>query len=233
MPPLFIFDSKATNSDNYKLKPAWCKHLPVAKALLGNSVEKEFHSFVYVSSSGSMTDIIFQQYIEKCILDLYSNLGPKWELSPCGEKFIKGPALIKTDMGQGRLVVDRTNIEWRKAMKKKGVIMLGLAPTATVINVDLDNMFGQYKGMCLKSSQRVFNKKLHEKMLAIRRRRLDPNFIVLSKAVGLDTEDIQVITNRFPGGDITNSLFQTCFIKTYILKSWSNVGFIPFTGKCL
>ena len=134
-------------------------------------------------------------------------------------KVIKRPVLIKTDMGPGRLVADRTNIEWRKEMKKKGVIMLGSAPNATAVNAKLDNMFGHYKGMCLKSTQRVFNKKLHERMLAIRRCRLDPNFIVPSKAVGLDPEDIPAITNGFPGKDIANSPFQTCFTKSYILKS--------------
>ena len=117
--------------------------------------------------------------------------------------------------------------------EKKGVSMLGSAPNATAVNAELDYVFGYYKGMCLKSTQRVFNKKLHEIMLAIRRRRSDPNYIVPSKAVGLDQEDIPVITNGFPGEDIANSPFQTCFTKSYILKSWSNVGFIPFTRKCL
>ena len=118
-------------------------------------------------------------------------------------------------------------------MKEKGVIMLGSAPNATAVNAELDNMFGHYKGLCLKATQRVFNKKLHRRMLDIRRRRVDPDFEVPNKAVGLDQVDVAAITNGIPGEDDSLSPFKTCFTKPHILKSWSNIGFIPFTRKCL
>ena len=126
--------------------------------------------FVFVTKSGSTTDIIFQQYIEKCIVELFPNLSPILELYLCEEYVTTELVLIKTDMGLGRLVTEGTDIEWRKRIKEKDCTMLGSAPNTTSVSVELDNTFGHYKRMCLKSTQRCYNKKLHVQVLTIRER---------------------------------------------------------------
>ena len=157
LPSLFIFDSKATSFENYKVKPEWCQNLPTATGKWGFNSERTVSSFVGVTKSGSMTDFIFMQYIEKQILPLFPNVHPEWILTPDEKEVIQGPVLIKTDMGPGRLVADRANIEWRKRMRKKGVILFGSSPNATSVNAEMDDMFTSYKGHCKTSTQRCYN----------------------------------------------------------------------------
>ena len=131
------------------------------------------------------------------------------------------------------LVTDRTNNQWRKMMRKKGCILFGSSPNATSVNAEMDDMYTSYKGLCKVSTQRCYNAKLHTRMLAIRERRINKDLTVSSKAIALYPDDIPMITNGLPGDHPSKSPFKTCFSKTNILKSWSNIGFIPFTRKCL
>ena len=59
LPSLFIFDSKAMNTENYKVKPEWCKNLPSATGRWGFGTERTVSSFVGLTKSGSMTDQFF------------------------------------------------------------------------------------------------------------------------------------------------------------------------------
>ena len=93
-----------------------------------------------VSKTGSMTIEIFQQYIENCIVTLFPNVFPTWEYGPQGE-VIKGPILIKTDMGPGRLVAEEININWRDELREKGVHLIGSPPNATSVSAEMDQLF--------------------------------------------------------------------------------------------
>ena len=232
LPPLYIFDSKAFHEDNYKVKPDWCKNLPYVVGKWGLDYEKSINSFVGVSKTGSMTIEIFQQYIENCIVTLFPNVFPTWEYGPQGE-VIKGPILIKTDMGPGRLVAEEININWRDELREKGVHLIGSPPNATSVSAEMDQLFSDYKGRCRRSTQRCYNKKLHARMIMVRKRRENPTLKIPTKALALSLEDIPFITNGMPHDPKDKSPFKSTFTKEKIIKSWENVGFVPFTRKCL
>ena len=75
----------------------------MVKGWYGCPTQETWPSTVAVSKSGSMTDEIFQQYVEQNILDLYPNLGTKFEFTETG-RVITGPLIIKTALGPRRLV---------------------------------------------------------------------------------------------------------------------------------
>ena len=126
----------------------------------GFETEQMVSLFVGVVKSGSMTNQKKLQYIEKQVLAVYPNLNPEWLLTPDGKQVIHGPVLIKTYMSPGRLVAERSNIQWRKRMREKGCILFGSSPNATSVNAEMDDMYTSYKGLCKISTQRCYNQKL-------------------------------------------------------------------------
>ena len=70
-------------------------------------------------------------------------------------------------------------------------------------------------------------------MIVIQEQRIKKDLTVLSKVIAFYSDETLVMTNDLPGDEPSKSPFKTCFSKTNILKSWSNVGFIPFTRKSL
>ena len=70
-------------------------------------------------------------------------------------------------------------------------------------------------------------------MIMVRRRRENPTLKIPTKALALSLEDIPFITNGMPHDPNEKSPFKSTFTKEKIIKSWENVGFVPFTRKCL
>ena len=228
---MYIFDSSATNERNYKVKPEWCKGLPKVKGRYGCPTVEEWPSYVCVSKTGSMTENIFTLYTEKILLELYPNLSPDWQFGDDG-KVLKGPVLIKTDMGPGRLIATNENVDWRKDLCKRGVYYLGSCPNSTSVTAEMDDQFGSYKGACRISAQRCYNEKLWERMLKIKEKRSNPNIVVPSTC-SLSPADLSMITNGKEDDPIDQKPFDKVFTKKNNLKAWSNIGFVPFTRKAL
>lgn len=75
IPPLYIYDSKAANDEKFKVRPEWCKNLPIVEGYYGCPTKKKWPSHAERPSSGSMTDHIFQQCVNKCVSNLYPNIS--------------------------------------------------------------------------------------------------------------------------------------------------------------
>ena len=70
-------------------------------------------------------------------------------------------------------------------------------------------------------------------MIMVRRQRENPEITIPTKALALSLEDIPFITNGMPHDPKSKSPFKSTFTKEKITTSWENVGFAPFTRKCL
>ena len=136
-------------------------------------------------------------------------------------------------MDPGWLVAEDIHINWRDALREKGVHLIGSPPNATAVSAEMDQLFTDYKGQGRRSTQRCYNKKLHARMIMVRRQRENPEITIPTKALALSLEDIPFITNGMPHDPKSKSPFKSTFTRKNITNSWENVGFVPFTRKCL
>ena len=75
-------------------------------------------------------------------------------------KLIRGPLVLKTDAGPGRLSKEAESIEFRSEMAEKGLhIMLSL-PNATACTAELDQIYSKFQPECKKSTLRVAGMKM-------------------------------------------------------------------------
>jgi hypothetical protein len=76
----------------------------------------------------------------------YENkLAPVPERDPVTKKLLRGPLIIKTDNGPGRLAADAASMKFREEMAELGVyILLGL-PNGTEAQAELDQMYSEFK----------------------------------------------------------------------------------------
>ena len=104
----------------------------------------EFPSSIF-TKSGSMTDTLFCEYIENCILRLYPNISPEYKLDEKGN-IISGPVLINTDTGTGRLCTNFANVECREELEKLECHIILTIPNATSISAEIGALQGLHKG---------------------------------------------------------------------------------------
>ena len=73
LPPLYIFESKAEKLGNLNIEPSWVEGLPTVTGKFGQYNKFLYHSSVAVHKKGSMSDSLFWIYVEKIVLDIYTN----------------------------------------------------------------------------------------------------------------------------------------------------------------
>ena len=99
MPPVYIFDTKTQNIENFKVTEEWTKHLPTVRGWYGCPTTEEYPSNIYVCTSGCADEELFQQLMFQIYLPLFPNCPPTI-LRDEGEKLLQGSIIVKTDTGQ-------------------------------------------------------------------------------------------------------------------------------------
>ncbi len=108
---------------------------------------------------GEMDKTLFPLFIKYVILPCYPNVQ-KDTIHVESARKIKGPLIIKTDTGPGRLSKDEAHIWFWEELMKKGVhILLGL-PNKTECTQEMDQGFTELKPACDKSTIQVAAKKM-------------------------------------------------------------------------
>ena len=113
-----------------------------------------------------MDDSLFQYYIRNIVLPLYPNISNKCLI--VDGKVIKGPVILKTDSGPGRMKEDITHINFLEEMNNIGLKVILSLPNATSVHADLDQFFGPYKGNCRSRTMDHFSEKLQDKIEKIK-----------------------------------------------------------------
>ena len=62
---------------------------------------------------------------------------------------------------------------------------------------------------------------------------VDPKKRHMVKPVSLNPSDLSLMINGEEGDDVKDKHFMKTFNLDNIKKSWGNIGFVPFTRKCL
>ena len=252
LPPLYILSTRSENEDNYKIDPKVCVGLPHVTAKYAQEEESVHASRIAVRKKGSMDTKLWHDLHRSVYAPCYKGkLSPETIRDPITRKLIKGPLIVKTDNGPGRLSKEAESIEFCEEMAKLGVfILLGL-PNATEAQAELDQMYSVFQPRCKASAVRVVGKKMADRLKA---RELYAEAINSDGGsdsdgessedekhsqkkgssicnVSLSNRDLGNIVNGFPGDPIENRPFDYCFTQEKIIKSWVAVGFMPMTGN--
>ena len=144
-----------------------------------------------VTKSESMTDTLFCEYIETCILRLFPNISPEWKFDEEGE-IIFGSVVIKTNAGPGRLCTNFTNVEFREKTERTGYHIILSLPNDTSISAEMDDLYRLYKARCREKTQQVSSKTFYDRMTKIRENAYitDPEKIHEIKLVTLNPSDL-------------------------------------------
>ena len=152
LPPLYIIDSKAKNQENFKVDPRICLGLPEVIGRYGFGKQYNFSSNVAVRGKGGMNSSLWSQFVENVIAPCYPNRSPKVERCPRTNKILKGPVILKTDAGPGRLAKDAESWEFRRRMHEQGVVILLGLPNGTSATQEMDQCYEDLKRECKKST---------------------------------------------------------------------------------
>ena len=140
------------------MKKSWVQGLPKVKGRYGCPTVEEWDSFVSVRKSGCTDEQFMQQIIEEVYLLLYPNIHPTTERDESG-KFLRGPIIIKTDSGQGRLNASFKSIAFYEKMGSMDVhIVLGL-PNSTSCTQELDQVYQEFKTKTRERTNQLFGEK--------------------------------------------------------------------------
>ena len=254
LPPLYILSTKSECEDNYRFDVEVCKGLPVVTGKYAQDKVSLHASRIAVRKKGSMDTSLWHDLHRSVYLTCgYENkLAPVPERDPVTKKLLRGPLIIKTDNGPGRLAADAASMKFREEMAELGVyILLGL-PNGTEAQAELDQMYSEFKPRCKTSAVRVAGRKMKMRLEARQRHALDvlidddenvsgdgsDSESIAKKSYGqslcnvsLTNRDLGAIVNGYPDDPVELRPFDYCFTKEKIIKSWIAVGFLPMTGK--
>ena len=113
MPPVYCFDSSAENNENFQVKPSWVEGLPQVRGKYGCPTTETYESSVAVRKSGCTDEQLMQQLIKEIYLPLCPNFQKDVKHDDNG-MFLRGPIVLKTDSGQGRLIATFSSLEFRE-----------------------------------------------------------------------------------------------------------------------
>ncbi len=119
---MYIFDSGAKVDANSHVKLGWVEILHVITGKFGcrTLIEQDF--FFSVHLRGSMDDTLLNDYIERVVFPLYSNMMKVAEFDKEGTgRLLMGPVILKLDAGPGRIVALEDIILKRDEYFEKGV----------------------------------------------------------------------------------------------------------------
>ena len=103
MPTIYCYYRSAGDEENFQIKLSWFEGIPKVRVRYGFPTVETYNSFAYVFKSGCTDEQLMQKIIKDVYLPLYPNLHKVVKHDNNG-KLLAGPAFIKTDSGQGRLV---------------------------------------------------------------------------------------------------------------------------------
>ena len=156
LPPLFIFESKSKEPENYKIDPRICNNLPTVTGKYGGDEVKCYASEVAVRKKGSMDVSLWSTYNRKCVMAPYENrISPTPVRDPVTKKLISGPMIEKTDAGPGRLTKEAESIDFREKSAVLGQHILLSLPNGTESTAELDQMYTKFKPACKRSTKRI------------------------------------------------------------------------------
>ena len=257
LPPLYIFDSKAQDEKNYKIDLRACDGLPTVTGKYGLDKVQTFHSFVAVRKKGSMDTSLWKAFNKDIILPCYPNIANKVVRCPITKKILKGPVIMKTDAGPGRLSKTLESIDFREEMHKIGYVFLLVLPNATAATQEMDQGYGALKRECDKSTVRIASMKMADRVRARKKVKDAPTILDLQQFlaeelddgddddaftlthgksvcnVTIGNPDLPRIVNGFPGDPIQKRPFDFVFTKENIWGWWKKVGFMPMSRNSL
>ena len=252
MPPIYCFDSSAEKSDNFQVKPSWVSGLPQVRGKYGCPTTENYESSVAVRKSGCTDEQLMHQLIEEIYLPLYPNCQKDVERDDNGV-FLRGPIILKTDSGQGRLVAIFSSLEFRERMQQGGVyLVLGL-PNSTSCTQEQDQLYQEFKGKTRAMTDKVYSDKLASRSNRIKSLKeelkqfknitntdLNQHEVDLLNQLkealrppNLTNDDLSLIVCGKPTDSPSLSPFASTFTKERIIKCFHRVGYVPFTRNCL
>ena len=101
--PLYILDSKAKYPENYRIDPRAGIGLPYGHGQFGGTKTRSVHSSLAVRRKGGMETGLWELVVENMILPLYPNTCHEIKRCPTTKNILRGPIVVKTDSGPGRL----------------------------------------------------------------------------------------------------------------------------------
>ena len=148
LPPLYILDSKARYPEIFKIDARVAEGLPQVVGHYGNLCAAKYDSCLAVHKKGGMDLTLWEKVAEELLLPLYPNTSQTVERCHLTSKILRGPLIVKTGVGPGRLCKEAHSWEFRDRMWRAGVfIILGL-PNGTVVNQKIGPR------LCLLSARR-------------------------------------------------------------------------------
>jgi hypothetical protein len=224
---MYVFDSGATNDENFRVKVEWVEGLPSIKGWFGSPTRIVSDSFYAVRSKGSMDDSLLNDYCERVVIPLYPNMAKTAEFDEATGRLICGPVILKLDAGPGRIVADEATITKRDEFRERGLTIIMGLPNATSVQQEMDALYGPFKSATYARGELVVEAKLVARGLARR------NGEDYSKVITLNFEDLATVVNGKEGDDILLKPFAKVFTRDQILRSWAKIGFVPFTRECI
>ena len=72
-------------------------------------------------------------------------IAPEPVCDPITGKMLKGPLMVKTDSGPGRLSSEAESVDFREEMANLGVYIILSLPNGTECQAELDQMFSDFQ----------------------------------------------------------------------------------------
>ena len=125
-------------------KTCVCKGFLMVSAKYGQDEERTHPSMVAIQRKGSMdTGLWHHQLCRDCYMKCYKDhISPELVWDPAPGKLLKGPLIVKTDVGPGRLSWDAESIDFCEELARVGVYILLSLPTGIFLG---DEPFFQQK----------------------------------------------------------------------------------------
>ena len=114
LPPMYIFSMAAECEENMKYTPEVCVGLPTVDAKYAQDKVFNHPSRTVLRSKGSMDTSLWHDLHQSVYLTCgyRGKLSPEPVRDPATNKLIKGPLIIKTDSGPGRLSKEAASIKF-------------------------------------------------------------------------------------------------------------------------
>jgi hypothetical protein len=141
IPPFFIFPTKATNKENYKLRWDILKNMPQIQGQYGYGMRMAFDVGVGMNPKGGMNEEMFHKYVTELIMVLYPDAAD----AP-GKR-----VTLKSDSGPGRL-----GVAYRFQSKAEGMYLYPGLPNGTEAGQECDQLFACTKAVTGANQEKLY-----------------------------------------------------------------------------
>jgi len=183
-----------------------------------------------------MDDSLFNDYIERVVLPLYPNISKTARFDANG-KLLCGPVILKVDSGPGQIVANLDSISKRAAFRELGLLILMGLPNATSVNQEMDALYGSFKAATYARGEVNLTELMQlrglERSAAAAAAGNGATAVPTLTLFAMGFEDTSTVVNGNSTDDVSMKPFTRTFTREKILRSWSKVGFCPFTRNCI